>query len=69
MAAAVMHEQTMHGYAITPALAPTLRRLAGLRPRRLALMRGPTFIGDGAAALRVLATHFDDVLARTRDAT
>lgn len=69
VAAAVTHEQTMHGYAITPALAPTLRRLAALRPRQLALMHGPTFIGDGAAALRALATHFDDVLARTRDAT
>ena len=40
----------------------TLRRLAGLRPQRLALMHGPTFEGDGATPLRGLADYFDDAI-------
>lgn len=35
----------------TPMAAPTLRRLATLKPTTIALMHGPTFKGDGAAAL------------------
>jgi len=61
--AAIVHDQLMHGQAITPDTGPTLRRLAELRPRRLALMHGPTFVGDGAAALDALADYFDTVLA------
>ncbi len=62
VAAAIAHDQKMHGYAVTPATAPTLRRLAALEPRVLALMHGPTFVGDGAGALRSLADHFERVL-------
>jgi len=43
---------------ITPQAEPTLRRLAGLSPKTIALMHGPTFQGDGAAALTALADHY-----------
>jgi len=60
--AAIAHDKLMHGHAITPHTGSTLRRLADLRPERLALMHGPTFIGDSAAALRALADYFDGAL-------
>jgi hypothetical protein len=37
----------------------TMRGLAKLAPRTLALMHGPSFAGDGAAALRALADNYD----------
>lgn len=42
----------------TPMAEPTLRRLASLKPTTIALMHGPTFKGDGAAALNALADHY-----------
>ena len=63
--AAIAHDQLMHGHAYTPETGPTLRRLAALNPQRLALMHGPTFVGDGAAQLAVLADYFDSRLAAT----
>ena len=62
--AAIEHEQFMHGYAITPTTGSTLRRLAALQPERLALMHGPTFVGDGAAQLERFADYFDAELLR-----
>ncbi len=53
----------MHGHAYTPATGPTLRRLAALKPEALALMHGPTFLGDGAVQLAALADYFDSRLA------
>lgn len=47
----------------TPQAAPTLRRLAALKPATIALMHGPTFKGDGGAALSGLADYYE---ARTR---
>ena len=41
----------------------TLRRLADLAPRRLAVMHGSTFVGDGGDALRNLAVMLQEVLA------
>jgi flavorubredoxin len=61
--AAIAHDELMHGHAYTPSTGPTLRRLAALAPRRIALMHGPTFEGDGAAQLCALADHFDRQLA------
>jgi flavorubredoxin len=61
--AAIAHDQLMHGHAYTPETGPTLRRLADLRPQRLALMHGPTYCGDGAAQLVALADYFDARLA------
>jgi flavorubredoxin len=60
--AAIRHDERMHGNAMTPATGPTLRRLAELRPKRVALMHGPTFEGDGAAPLRGLAEYFEGAL-------
>ncbi len=40
----------------------TLQRLAALQPKTLATMHGSAFVGDGARALRELATVFKDVL-------
>jgi flavorubredoxin len=61
--AAIAHDQLMHGHAYTPDTGPTLRRLAALRPSRLALMHGPTFVGDGAGQLEALADYFDSRLS------
>jgi len=54
-------EDIMGATSLTPRTAPTIRRLADLRPSTLALMHGPSFSGDGASALLVLA---DDYKAR-----
>lgn len=43
---------------LTAATAPTIRRLADLAPRTLALMHGPAFAGDCAGALRDLADGY-----------
>ncbi len=40
-------------------MGATLRRLAELKPRTLALMHGPAYTGDGAAALNALADDYD----------
>jgi len=61
--AAIAHDQKMHGNAVTPLTGPTLRRLATLEPRILALMHGPSFIGDGAPVLNAFARYFDTALA------
>ena len=42
----------------TPMAEPTLRRLAAQAPTTIALMHGPAFKGDGAAALDALADHY-----------
>ena len=48
------------GYsALNPAMGATLRKLAELKPRTIALMHGPSFSGDGAAALMALADDYD----------
>lgn len=45
--------------ALNPGMGATIRRLATLAPRTLALMHGPSFAGDGAAALGGLADDYD----------
>jgi flavorubredoxin len=45
--------------ALNPGMGATIRGLAGLAPRTMALMHGPSFTGDGAAALRALADDYD----------
>lgn len=60
--------EDLFGYsALNPDMGATLRGLAGLAPRTLALMHGPSFMGDGAAALCALADDYDRrALARWR---
>ncbi len=48
-------------------MEPTLQRLAGLQPKTLVTMHGSAFVGDGARALRDLATMFKDVLGPKRE--
>jgi flavorubredoxin len=52
--------EDVFGYAsLNPGMGATLRGLAGLAPRTLALVHGPSFQGDGAAALTALAADYD----------
>lgn len=45
--------------ALNPMMGSTIRALAGLKPKTLALMHGPAFEGDGEAALKALAADYD----------
>ena len=45
--------------ALTPETAPTIRRLADLEPRTLALMHGPAYVGDCRQALLDLADAYE----------
>ncbi len=45
--------------SLNPGMGATIRGLTRLAPRRLALMHGPTFEGNGAAALDALADDYD----------
>ena len=40
-------------------MGATIRRLAALAPRTLAVMHGSSFAGDGAGALEALAGDYD----------
>ena len=51
-------EDVFHDTCLTPSTAPTMRSLAELEPRTLALMHGPSFAGDCAGALRDLADAY-----------
>jgi flavorubredoxin len=44
---------------LTPNTAPTMRRLADLEPRTLAIMHGSSYSGDCATALRELADRYE----------
>ena len=55
---AMAAEDHSHFTSLGPTTAPTIRRLAGLAPRTLAVMHGSSFSGDAAAALRTLADHY-----------
>jgi flavorubredoxin len=59
VAPAIATEKAVPFMPATPLAAPTLRRLAALKPRTIALMHGPTFIGDGGAALTGLADYYE----------
>ena len=56
---AIVAEDLFRYSSLNPGMGPTIRRLAELSPRTLALMHGPSFAGDGAAALRALADAYD----------
>jgi len=57
------------GYTtIGPATGATIRRLARLAPRTLAVMHGSSFTGDGTGPLESLAGFYDSVL-RERSAS
>ena len=55
--------------ALTPDTAPTIRRLAELEPRTLALMHGPAYAGDCRQALLDLADAYDARFTASLDPT
>jgi glyoxylase-like metal-dependent hydrolase (beta-lactamase superfamily II) len=56
---AIAAEDIFNYSSLSPGMGSTIRGLASLAPRTLALMHGPSFTGDGAAALRALADDYD----------
>ena len=56
---AIAGEDLFRYSSLSPGMGATIRGLAKLAPRTLALMHGPSFAGDGAAALRALADDYD----------
>jgi len=56
---AIDTEDTGRASAITPGTAAIVRDMAVLKPRTLALMHGPAFTGDAAAALSALADDYE----------
>jgi flavorubredoxin len=56
---AIAAEDLFKYAALNPGMGMTIRELAKFGPRTLALMHGPSFSGDGAAALRALADDYD----------
>jgi flavorubredoxin len=59
---AIAAEALFQYTSLGPATAPTVRKLADLAPRRLALMHGSSFSGDAAGAVRSLADHYEERL-------
>jgi flavorubredoxin len=56
---AIAAEDVFKYSSLNPGMGTTIRGLAKLAPQTLALMHGPSFAGDGAAALRALAADYD----------
>ena len=56
---AIAGEDLFQYSSLCPGMGATIRSLAKLNPRTLALMHGPSFKGNGAAALGALADHYD----------
>jgi flavorubredoxin len=56
---AIAAEDLFRYSSLCPDMGTTIRGLAKLSPRKLALMHGPSFSGDGAAALSALADDYD----------
>jgi flavorubredoxin len=56
---AIAAEDVFRYSALNPGMGATIRGLAGLAPRTLALMHGPSFYGDGVTALHALADDYD----------
>lgn len=60
-----MAAERQFGYtALTPATGDTIRRLAKLAPRTLAVMHGSSFTGTAAPMLETLATFYDDLVQK-----
>jgi flavorubredoxin len=57
--AAIAAENAFHFSSLTPATGPTIRMLAALKPKRLAVMHGSCYAGDCTAALSELAAYYE----------
>ena len=60
---AIESERRSRSVSLTPTTAPTLRRLAALQPKKLALMHGSSYAGNAAAALNNLSKRSSDLFA------
>src|SRR5689334_5048158 len=61
---AMVAERSFGFTGVTAATAATIRRLAGLEPRTLAVMHGSSHSGAGASALESLAGFYDELLKK-----
>jgi len=59
LAAAAQAEDVFGASCLTPATAPTIRTLADLDPKTLAVMHGSSVTGDCSGALRGLADDYE----------
>ena len=57
--AAAQTEDMFGSTCLTPSTAPTIRRLAELQPKTLAIRHGSSYNGDGATALVALADEYE----------
>ena len=55
---AIAAEEMFRSTSLGLATAPTIRKLAALKPKTLGLMHGASFNGDCAAALNGLAEYY-----------
>jgi flavorubredoxin len=60
LGAAKAAEDVFHQTSLGPAVPATLRRLADLQPRTLAVMHGSSYNGDSPRLLRALADMYED---------
>ena len=56
---AIAAEDMFKYSSLNPGMGGTIRKLAEFSPLTLAVMHGPSYKGDGAAALRALADSYD----------
>lgn len=56
---AIDAEEMFRSMCVGPATGATIRRLAGLSPKTLALMHGSSLVGNGSAALGAFADYCD----------
>ncbi|MXP41851.1 MBL fold metallo-hydrolase [Altererythrobacter soli] len=59
---AIAAEQMFHFTSLGPFTAPTIRKLAELTPKRLALMHGSSFEGHAAGELNALANRYEELV-------
>jgi flavorubredoxin len=65
---AIAAEDMFKYSSLNPDMGTTIRALAKTSPRTLALMHGPSFSGDGATALHMLADDYDRRIQAVRPA-
>jgi len=59
VAPAIEAEEVFHASSMGTTTADTMRRLADLEPKVLAVMHGSSYAGDGGASLRALADAYE----------
>jgi flavorubredoxin len=65
---AVRTEEMFKATSLTPNTAPTIRKLAALKPKRLAVMHGSGFEGDCVKELLALADYYERALKSAESA-